>query len=88
MGEASQVALITAIASVVVAVIGLVASILTNVRVNELKDRIDELEDSLCSWKSYVGYLRTGIRKLIQQILDIGHEPVWRPEKDPPNDDE
>lgn len=86
-----QSALYTAIASVLVAMIGMIVALVNNGRVNGLKSslkdanaRIDRMEDALCSWKGYVGYLLSGIRKLTNQLRKEGFIPEWRPDRQPP----
>lgn len=89
--EASiAVSLIASLSAVVVALISGWFSYKTNQKIDELEDKVQDLEADNCKQKKVLrnlrGYLKSclyGIDKLIGQIVTLGHEPVWRPEQPP-----
>lgn len=94
--EASiAVAMVTGIAGVLIALVTGYFTYRTNQRIDELQDKVRDLENENCKQKKVLRNLRgyvhaclSGIEKLIGQIVQLGHDPIWRPENPPVEMDE
>jgi hypothetical protein len=54
--------------------------------VTPLENRVKKLETSLKRFSEFTQQLLSGIRQLVEQLQELGQEPVWTPD-DIPDDD-
>jgi len=87
--EASiTVSLITGIAAVLIAIITGLFSLWLNQRITTLQERVKDLEKENAGQNIRLDRIRKilrewweGIQSLLCQIGELGHEPVWKPDK-------
>ena len=84
------IALIASIGSIIVTLIGGWFTYLNNKRIDDLEDEVKDLQDESFAQKKVIRRLKKyliewweGIQSLLNQIGELGHEPVWKPQQPP-----
>jgi len=89
------IALIASIGSIIVTIIGGFFTYINNKRIDDLEDEVKDLQEASCAQKKTINRLKkylkewwVGIQSLLQQIGEVGLEPIWKPEQPPELDDD
>lgn len=89
------ITLITSVTSIIVAVIVGIFTYINNKRIGDLEEEVDALQEASAAQKKVIRRLKKyliewweGIQALLNQIICLGHEPVWQPEQPPELEEE
>ena len=89
------IALIASIGSILVTAVGGWFTYINNKRIDDLEDEVKDLQNESVHQKKTINRLKKylkewwdGIQCLLQQIGEVGLEPIWKPEQPPELDDD